>query len=249
MRTPLSQAIKIVFNPETILPFLVGSVFLAVFGNAVYDIFKNLLGTTTPALVRIAAIALFILAAAVVMVWWVIAQRLARLPSDIPFEVQQKRLDRKYPGLILLVSQTTACETAIQFHLPDLKRCWLISSQQKLEIAQELCQQFPQICVDPPILINDVYNPLEVRDRIDEIYRSRLPEGWREAGVIADYTGMTAHASVGVVLACVGTARPLQYTPAKLDAQGKIVGSLPPIRIGLSHEPSKPRNFSAHAIH
>jgi hypothetical protein len=239
MRNTFSQAIKIVFSPETILPFLVGSVSLAVFGNAVYDIFKNIFGTTTPDLVKIGAIALLILLSMVFLVWWFIAQRLSRLPINVPFEVEKKKLDRHYPGLILLVSQLEACEQAIQFHLPELKRCWLISSEEKLGIAQNLCQRFPNICVDKPILINDVYDPLEFRDRIDEIYRTRLPKGWREAGVIADYTGMTAHASVGTVLACLEKNRPLQYTPAKFDQQGKIVGSLDPIRILLHREVPK----------
>lgn len=237
MRNTLSQAIKILFNPETILPFLVGSVFLAIFGNAVYDIFKNVLGTTTPALIRIAAIALLILAAAVGLVGWAISQRLSRLP-DIPFEVQQKALDRQYQGLILLVSKPEACKTAIQFHLPALKRCWLICSAQTLEQAQELRQQFLQVCVDQPIVVNDIYNPLEFLDCINAIYRVRLPKGWQESDVIADYTGMTAHASVGMVLACVGTSRLLQYTPAKLDQNGKVVGSLNPIRILLNRQHS-----------
>jgi hypothetical protein len=241
MPNNLSQAIKTVFSPETIVPFVVGSVSLAVFGSALYDICKNIFGTTTPDLIKIGAIALVILLSMVFAVWWFIAQRLSRLTVDVPFEVAQKKLDRKYPGLILLVSNLEACEQAIQFHLPQLKRCWLISSQQKLEIAQTLCQRFPTICVDRPILINDVYDPLEFRDRIDEIYRTRLPKGWREAGVIADYTGMTAHASVGTVLACFGKNRPLQYTPVKTDSQGKIVGSFYPIRILLHQEVPKPQ--------
>lgn len=234
MRNSLTQAIKVVFSPETILPFLVGSVFLAIFGNAIYDIFKKILGETIPDLVKLATIALAILIGAVLIVWWTIEQRLSHISIDVPFEVSQKALERQYPGLILLVSQLEACEQAIQFHLPVLKRCWLITSEQKLDIAQEICRRFPKICLDKPILINDVYDPLEVRDRVDEIYRTRLPEGWREAGVIADYTGMTAHASVGTVLACMSRNRPLQYTPARLDQQGKIVGSLNPIRISLS---------------
>ncbi|NJR62218.1 MAG: CRISPR-associated protein [Cyanobacteria bacterium CRU_2_1] len=234
MRNTLSQAIQILFNPETILPFLVGSVFLAIFGNAAYDIFKNIFGDTTPDLVKIGAIALLILVAAVLVVAWVITQRLSHLPIDIPFEVQQKALDRQYPGLILLVSKVETCETAIRFHGRTLKRCWLICSPQTLEQAQELRQQFPQVCVDQPIVVNDIYNPLEFRACISAIYHTRLPKSWQESDVIADYTGMTAHASVGTVLACVGTTRPLQYTPAKVDAQGKIVGSLNPIRVILN---------------
>jgi len=236
MRNTFSQAIKIVFSPETILPFLVGSVSLAVFGNAVYDIFKNIFGTTTSDLVKIGAIALFILIGAVVMVAWVVAQRLSRLPINIPFEVQQKALKLKSKGLILLVSNAEACTTAIRFHQPTLECCWLICSPQTLDKAEELCRQFPRICIDQPIVVNDVYDPLKFRECINGIYTTRLPRGWQESDVIADYTGMTVHASVGMVMACWEKNRPLQYTPAKSDRQHNIVGSLSPIKVILSVE-------------
>lgn len=234
MRTPLSQSLKIFFNPETIAPFLLGSVVLAILGSTIYDILKNTFGSDTSDLLRIGSIALLILVFAVVLVEWTITQRIERLPNTVPFEVQQKKLERQYKGLILLVSQPEACETAIRFHLPMLKRCWLICSPLTLEKAQDLCRRFPKVCLDPPIVVNDIYNPLDFRAHVTTIYRTRLPRGWQESEVIADYTGMTAHASVGTVLACVGTERPLQYTPAKFDSQGKIVGSLKPIRIQLS---------------
>lgn len=235
MRNTLSQALKIFFSPETIVPFLLGSVCLAIFGSAIYDILKKTFGETTPDLVRIAVITLSILLFAIGVVWWSLAQRLARA-FDIPFQIKQKQLKQQYRGLILLVSRVEACETAIRFHLPRLQRCWLICSTQSLEIAEQLRQQFPTVCVDHPIVINDVYQPLEVYDRVREIYRDRLPQSWQESEVIADYTGMTVHASVGLVLACVKTQRPLQYTPAKLDAQGRAIGSLAPIRILLQRE-------------
>lgn len=233
MPTPLSQSLKIFFNPETIAPFLLGSVVLTILGNTIYDILKNTFGTDTPDLLRTGSIALLILVFAVVLVEWTITQRIKQLPHTVPFEVQQKQLERQYKGLILLVSQPEACETAIRFHLPTLKRCWLICSPLTLEKAQDLCRRFPKVCLDPPIVVNDIYNPLDFRAHVTTIYRTRLPRGWQESEVIADYTGMTAHASVGTVLACVGTERPLQYTPAKVDSQGRIVGSLNPIRIWL----------------
>ncbi|MFM7426914.1 MAG: CRISPR-associated protein [Elainella sp.] len=239
MRTSLTRSLKIFFSPETILPFLLSSVCLAIFGNAIYDILKNSFGTETPALVRLAVITLLILTAAIALFTWGVAQRFSRIPQVLPFEIRQKQLDQQYRGLILLVSQFEACETAIRFHLPRLNRCWLICSKERLEIAQEVRRQYPSVCVDAPILVNDVYNPLEFRDRIDEIYRDRLPASWPESDVIADYTGMTAHASVGTVLACTGTNRPLQYTPAKLNDQGRIVGSLAPIRVLLKPDEIK----------
>lgn len=236
MRNNLTRSLNIFFSPETIAPFLLGSVCLAVFGNAVYDILKNSFGTETPVLFRLAVISLLILGIAVSITVWIISQRIAQIPADIPFEVRQKQLDRQYRGLILLVSQSQACETAIRFHLPYLSHCWLICSTKTLEQANNLRQQFPNCCIDPPIVINDVYNPLVFRDQINAIYHDRLPATWQESDVIADYTGMTVHASVGTVLSCINTQRPLQYTPAQLDAQGKSIGSLNPIRVLLKPE-------------
>jgi hypothetical protein len=236
MRNTLNQTLKLFFSPETIAPFLLSSICLAIFGSAIYDILKNTFGDDTPTLIRLAFISLLILSFAIAIGVWVISQRLAKIPVDIPFEVRQKQLDRQYRGLILLVSQPDTCETAIRFHLPRLNTCWLLCSTKTLELAQQVQQQFPTVCSDPPIVINDIYNPLEFCDRINEIYRHRLPVSWQETDVIADYTGMTAHASVGTVLACIGTDRPLQYTPAKRNTQGKIIGCLDPIRVLLKPE-------------
>jgi len=229
----ITQAIKIVFNAETILPFFVGSVCLGLFGNAVYDLLQSWLGNDAVALVRIALISLLILLGAIAAVSWLISRQIALLPTDVPFEVQQKNLDQQYRGLILLVSNPEACETAICFHLPTLERCWLVCSRESLEKARELRRKFPNVCVDEPIVVNDIYDPLQFYRCVNEIYLTRLPKELSEQDVIADYTGMTAHASVGTVLACINTARPLQYTPARVNQQCKVVGSLNPIRILL----------------
>lgn len=211
---------------------MLGSVFLAVLGNAVYDILKNSLGNQTPALVRIAIGSLLIFFASVGFVSWLVSKRLSRLSSVTP--ALTKDNPEKHRGLILLVSQKEPCQQAIRYHLPKLQRCWLICSTQTLAIAEKLRQEFPLVCHDDPIVINDVYNPLEFRARINEIYLKRLPRGWAETDVIADYVGTTAHGSVGMVLAALGTDRPLQYTPAKLDPETRRpVGCLPPIEIVL----------------
>jgi hypothetical protein len=241
MRTNFSQALKIFFSPETVLPFFLGSVFLAVLGNGVYDILKNWLGAETPALIRISLGSLFIFLLSVSIVSRIITQKVSRLKRDHPNI--GKRKPRKYRGLILLVSHTEPCRQAIRFHLPRLQRCWLICSLQTLETAKEIAQEFPLICQDEPIVINDVYDPIDFRDAVNEIYETKLPTTWRSFDVIADYVGMTAHGSVGMVLACIGTDRPLQYTPARIDkTTQKIIGSLDPIEIILNWNAS----ISAH---
>ncbi|MGV0029353.1 hypothetical protein [Phormidesmis priestleyi] len=241
MRTSFSQALKIFFSPETILPFFFGSVFLAVLGNAVYDILKNLLGAETPALLRIGLGSLLVFFLSVTVVARIIAQKLAHLKHDRP-EIF-KRKPKKFRGLVLLVSNAQPCRQAIRFHLPRLQRCWLICSLQTLETAKEIAQEFPLVCQEDFIIINDIYDPIDFRDAVNEIYETKLLPTWQPSEVIADYVGMTAHGSVGMVLACIGTDRPLQYTPAHIDkTTQRIIGSLDPIEITLNWQPSHSRN-------
>ena len=233
MKNNWSRALEVFFSPVTILPFLVGSLFLALLGNATYDILKNTIGTETSALFKIAFLALMIFIICVALVTAIITRRMNRLRHDRP--VIHKRQPKKYPGLILLVSQLDACRTAIAYHQPRLEQCWLVCSVQSFEKAQEMMREFPGVCIDDPIVVNDIYDPIEFRDVINGIYADRLPVGWKSSDVIADYAGMTAHASVGMVLANLMTDRPLQYTPANVDrVTGKTVGSLEPIEITLT---------------
>lgn len=232
MRNSFTQAIKIFFNPETIVPFILGSVFLAVFNSAVYDILKNSFGSQTPTLILVAIGSLLMLFLCIVCVSWLVSRRLARF-AQLPVDLAGRE-PKKHRGLILMVSQPDPCEQAIRYHLPRLKRCWLVCSVQTLEIAEKLRQKFPQVCQDTPIVISDIYNPLEFCTCINKIYRDRLPQGWAESDVIADFTGMTAHGSVGMVLATLGTDRPLQYTPAKLDPDTRRpIAPMDPIEIAL----------------
>lgn len=231
--TNLSQALQVFFSPDTIVPFLIGSIFLAVLGNAIYDILKNWLGTDTPHLLKIGMGALFIFALSVLFVWYAIDRRLSRLSRE-PIHLG-KRSPQKFRGLILLVSRAEPCQKAIQYHLPILEHCWLICSLQSLDTAKQIAREFPQVCQAPPIVINDVYDPIEFRNVITEIYQDRLPKGWTDQHIIADYVGMTAHGTVGLILSCIGTDRALQYTPAHIDSQtGKVLGSLDPIEITLT---------------
>ena len=233
MRSNLSHAIEIFFSPATVVPFLVGSIFLALLGNATYDMLKNAIGSETPALIKIASLALFIFLLCVGSVLVIINRRVDRLRHDRP--TIYKRQPKKYPGLILLVSQPESCRMAINYHLPELQQCWLICSFQSLDKAKEIIKAFPAVCLADPIVVNDVHDPIEFRDAVNEIYTHRLPLGWLSSDVIADYAGMTAHGSVGMVLANLMTDRPLQYTPAHVDqTTGKILGSLEPIEITLT---------------
>lgn len=53
MQIKLSRTVKRFFEPDTLVPFLIGTLFLSVTGNAVTDILKILFGDDIQGLVKI----------------------------------------------------------------------------------------------------------------------------------------------------------------------------------------------------
>lgn len=233
MSNEFARTARRFFSPEAIVPFLFGSVALGVLSNAVFTVCTNQFGTDTSSLLLIGVGSLLILALAV----WVVT-RLVR-PTNEPTSLPGKRAPAKRKGLIVLVSRKPPCEKAIEFHRPVLERVWLICSTQSLPVAQELRSQYPALAGTEPRVINDVNDPLDFCAVVDGIYRT-LPNGWTAEDVIADYVGMTAHGSVGVVLACLNRGRPMQFTPAKYDEKLQPVGPLDPIEITFDGFPKTP---------
>jgi hypothetical protein len=228
----LDRAIKTFFNVETITPFLIGSLCLGIFSNAIYDLIKKSLGESIPnfALIALSAFLIFILAA--VFFSWRLS-RISQVKTD-PLLATKDRPQR-HKGLILLVSRQQTCQVAIDFHLPELKQCWLICSTKSQPEAQVIRSMYVnQVVIDEPIVINDVYDPVEYARAIDRIYTKDLPKDWQESDIIADFAGMTANGSVGMALICYYNNRSLQYTPAVMDkVTGQITGSAEPIEIKL----------------
>lgn len=224
MRQNLSRTVQIFFSPETFVPFLIGSTFLAVLGNAITQVLFNLWGDSTQAAIAIAVGAVLIFAMSVAL----FAKGLEKIePTTLPGTRQPK----KYQGLVLLVSREKPCQVAITYHVPELQHCWLLCSVQTRSIAESLVSTFSskhkiQFNI---VVINDVYDPWEYYQEVRKIYRN-LPNGLLKERVIADYTGMTAHGSVGIVLSSLAVKSPLQYTPAHPNDPRE---SLEPIEIIL----------------
>jgi hypothetical protein len=208
----------------------VGATVLSVFGNAVTLMLTNWLGVTSSAAFKIALGALLVFFLSV----WVLAKGLRRLRPQV-LNLSQHPRPAKRKGLILLVSRAETSRAAIAYHQPMLERCWLLCSTRSLPLAQAMCHEFDKIEFSEPIVVNDVNDPLEFRARVSEVYE-KLPAGWSDEDVIGDYTGMTAHGSVGMVLASLAPHRPLQYTPAHYDEQLKATEPLDPIEIVLDWE-------------
>lgn len=222
MRLNQSKIAQIFFNPETLLPFFFGSVFLAVLGNAVTQILFKTFGDSAQAAAGIAVGAVLIFVGSILL----FARALERQVKVEP----NPRSPQKHRGLILLVSRQVPCQTAIHYHKPQLEYCWLLHSAQTEPDAKALRQEFTDQGIQfATTQVNDINDPLEYYRYIQKIY-ANLPAGLSPQAVIADYTGMTAHGSVGMVFASRIHQSPLQYTPVNPT---NPKASLAPIEIVL----------------
>lgn len=226
------QAWARIFSYETLIPFLLGAICLSVLGNAVTQLLNNCLGTTTWAAIQIViGTGLVLCLAAATLALALVRQRPA--PVDLG-----KELPRSRRGLILLVSKPEVPRKAMKHHIPMLECCWMICSRESHAVAEKLKEEFiDQVKKIEIVFVNDVNDPLAFSEEVNRIY-DHLPAGWREDDVIADYTGMTAHGSVGMALACIFPHRPLQYTPAIYNKELQALEPLNPFEIVL-HKPGQ----------
>lgn len=219
------QAWARIFSPETLIPFLLGAVCLSVLGNAVTQLLSNWLGTTTWAAIQIVmGTGLVLCLAAAALALALARQRPA--PVDLGKEPPRSRR-----GLILLISKPEVPRKAMKHHIPMLEHCWMICSRESHAVAEKLQVEFAdQIKKFELVFVNDVNDPLDYWEQVNRIY-ANLPKGWHADDVIADYTGMTAHGSVGMALACVSPRRPLQYTPAVYNKELQALEPLDPFEV------------------
>ena len=223
----MGQAAKVFFSPEALAPFLLGWICLGLVSSSIYGLLTLWLGGHFAPVAFIGASSLVVVLSSLHF----FQRGLAHIPLSAAMPPGVRK-PAKRRGLVIMVSHPAPCRKAIEYHLGTLQRCWMLCSKQTLEVALQLQLQYPDVCLDAPIVVNNVNDPLEYRRWVDSIYRA-LPENWQVNDVIADYVGMTAHGSVGMVLACLEQSRPLQYTAAQYDDKLRPINSLDPIEIVL----------------
>lgn len=223
-----------VTNPGVPLLFLLGTVVLAVFGNAVYDLLVALISPAWDlgAILRLAALSagsLAALAAVVGALWlWYNARR---RPPPVPIAPAQA-LERAYAGLVVFVSENPQASerAAIGHHLRggELRQLWLIVSREAQGKAQGLITwlraeaggatvQLTQLALADAFEVSAAYeavvNALETAEGlVDQL--------------IVDITAGTKQMSAGAVLACREYGVPMQYVRAAY-AEGKVVAEAP----------------------
>jgi hypothetical protein len=242
MRSNFAQAVNLFLNPQTLIIFLISSLSLSVLGNAVWQsLFDAFGGSANFASLKIAVITVSILLLSFTFML-IKASGFARKTGE-----PRKNKPARHRGLILLVSRDEPCRVAIKYHLPKLQYCWLLqtTARNSKEAIEKIQNEFSSLKgIQEPRIVNDANQPLEFYRQIEEIFKN-LPSDISEEEVIADYTGLTAHASVAVVLASLKRRCSLQYTPAILDNNEKIIGSADPIEITLREVEEKLPDFTA----
>ena len=227
---PFASGLQLMFTPQAFFPFLTGSLALAVAGNTLYQFLAIWIGSHPQDLMRIFIGAILILGLAA----FILSKYINRMRPAPP--MIRKKAPFPHKGLILLVSNETTSRKAIDWHRQKLDRCWLLCSTRTLSIAQKIEEELNSSGKSVKYeLVDDVFDPLECRDKVERIYQA-LPEDWKEDDVILDFTGMTACASVGSVLACLDEKRAIQYTPGQYNEALKVMQPLEPVEIVLHWE-------------
>ena len=170
-KASFSTGLQLMFTPAALLPFLLGSLALAILGNAGYQLLTNWFGTTNLAIAKIGIGALLIVVAAS----WVLSRYINRVKPCPP--LIGKKAPSKRKALILLVSNEQSSRKAAAWHEKTLKYCWLLCSAQSASIAENIKQSLVEQGVYAHlIMINDVFDPLEYKQKVETIYSDLPPD-------------------------------------------------------------------------
>lgn len=131
---------------------------------------------------------------------------------------EQKRV-RSRKGLIFLVSKNssirTACDLARDHHAKTITHCWLVYSDDSIDIAKDIKENYDnRFGTGLNTMLRHAKNPFDpewMRDFILKIFQEAESVQISREEIIADITGMPLPASLGVVTASIATGRPVQY--------------------------------------
>ncbi len=228
-RSHIVSGLQLMLRADALVPFFFGAIAFGILGNAAYDLLLRLSGDSKLAIVLIGAGAFVVIVVAAYFFSKAINRRAAAPP------LPGKRAPLPHKGLIVLVSNEATVRKAIEHHSAALQCCWLVCSGRSAPLAEALHKELVKAGKSVHlVVVDDVYDPVEIRDKVSDIY-DHLPADIMESDVILDFTGMTAVASVGSVLACLNATRPIQYTPPQFDKDMKPVGVKEPIEITLDY--------------
>lgn len=225
-----SFSLQDLFRPflETRAPalFLVGSIALAILGNAIYELLTSTLGASPATLIALIVSAVLVFAF-VALGFRRIVRALETRRNIGP--VAPDRQADPYPGLILNVglSKPGPERAIIQWHARNgmLEHCWLIVTPQVKQKAVDKLSDLRHFIEAS----NALPHIIEVDDalQVDQIYKTmrgvlqvaaQMPKA---QPLIADITGGNKPMTAGLLLACLESQTAMQYWHVPRDARGE----------------------------
>lgn len=208
--------LNLLFNPQVPLLFVLGSIVLALLGNAVYDLVVALLGASLPTYVGLITVTglIFVLLSR----WFrellaVVARRrppAVRLPDE-------ERSDPQ-PALVLLVGlgprERGPEWPVIEWHLQGgvLRHCWLVVSPEGRAHADDLQFQLLERNVRAEVV--EIAGANQAASAHAAVVRSvgeALNRAYTVEQVVVDITGGTKPMSAGAALACLERGAIVEY--------------------------------------
>lgn len=166
-----------------------------------------------------------------------IAASLSVLPILISLLNRRRAMSRAYlslrealrpkerKGLLLLVGANEATASqSIEYHLPRLQHCWLISLPEASKTVDSLTNRYgDQLKIHRYLVSPDeVHSTYEI---VLRIFDSDVPAvGLQRDEIIADITGGTKAMAVGMALACVACDVAMQHMRILRDESGAPIG-------------------------
>ncbi|MFN8472215.1 MAG: hypothetical protein U0822_08505 [Anaerolineae bacterium] len=190
---------------------VVGTVLLAVSSNLIYDASKTVLGFAGGVVV-ILLLVLFGVAIAV------LAYRRTPRPN---YHLKDKPHPRKHSGLIALVSNPRVVEKAIEYHLPDLKCCWLVVTPEMMGTGADIQRRYLGRVTCHLAEITDEYDSGGCNALVRGIFTVEVArEGLTPDQVIADITGGTKPMTAGMLIACLSGGYAVEHVPTAFEYDG-----------------------------
>ena len=227
MRQPsLSDLFRPFLETRAPLLFLIGSIALAILGNAIYEFFTSTFGATPEFLIAlvIGTVLIFIF---VNIGFRQLLRTLDARKVTIRNDVQPDQQAEPHAGLILPVSLTRPGPEAaiIDWHLRNatLRHCWLLVTPEVRDEGRKL-SDLRQNLLERGVEPHNVPLPDSVQaDRVytqvqDTIMRARQLTDAHP--LIADITGGTKAMTAGTLLACLDTDVAVQYWSTPRDSAG-----------------------------
>jgi hypothetical protein len=231
--------LTLLFDPRFPLLFVLGSIVMALLGNATYDLIVGALGASPPTYLSLIAVAGLIFL--VLSRWFRELLRAARRRQPPTVQLPDEERSPPQPALVLLVGLGPLGRgpewPVIEWHLQDatLRHCWLIVSPEGEDFAEELRYRLSERDVRTVVVVVASANQAATVYAATRASLTAARAGYGER-VAVNITGGTKPMSAGAVLACLELGGVLEYLVTVRKPAGEPIAEALPqamrVRLG-----------------